>query len=90
MHYLSHRSVVCRKHSLILLLAVLALYFVPVLNAQYRASIQGVVEDPQGAVIPGADIKLVDTATNQTLTTKSDGMDSTISMLFLPAASISP
>lgn len=32
--------------------------------AQYRTSIQGVVTDPQGAVIPGATLKLVDEATN--------------------------
>jgi len=41
--------------------------------AQYRASIQGVITDPAGAVIPGATVTLTDTATNQTLTSTSSG-----------------
>ena len=40
-----------------------------VAHAQYRASIQGVVSDPTGAVVPGANVTLTDTATNQKLTT---------------------
>ncbi len=72
MRYLFHRYFVYQKHGLVLFLAALAMLLVPMASAQYRASIQGVVEDPQGAVIPGADVKLVDTATNLTLTTKSD------------------
>jgi hypothetical protein len=42
-------------------------------HAQYRASIQGVVTDPQGAVVPGATLALTDKETNRTLTTTSDG-----------------
>lgn len=38
-------------------------------HAQYRASIQGVVSDPTGAVVAGANVTLTDTATNQKLTT---------------------
>ena len=56
--------------------AALALvsFFVPMAaHAQYRASIQGVVTDPQGAVIPGAALSLTDVSTNLTLTAKSDG-----------------
>src|SRR5882724_6757342 len=40
--------------------------------AQYRASIQGVVTDPQGAVISGATITLKNLETNQTLTATTD------------------
>src|ERR1700741_5408355 len=43
-------------------------------QAQYRASIQGVVTDPQGAVVPGATVTLTDKETNRTLTaTSNDG-----------------
>lgn len=41
--------------------------------AQYRASIQGTVTDPQGDVIPGAEVTLIDNATNQTLKSTSNG-----------------
>src|ERR1051325_7845139 len=41
-------------------------------HAQYRASIQGVVTDTQGAVIPGATITLTDKQTNRTATATSD------------------
>ena len=40
--------------------------------AQYRASIQGVVTDPQGAVVSGATITLKNLETNQTLTATTD------------------
>ncbi|MGB6303005.1 MAG: TonB-dependent receptor [Acidobacteriaceae bacterium] len=44
--------------------------------AQFRASIQGVVTDPSGAVIPGATVTLTDTSTNHTdtATTSADGV----------------
>jgi hypothetical protein len=41
-------------------------------RAQFRTSIQGTVTDPQGAVIPGATLTLVDLATNETVIRKSD------------------
>lgn len=41
-------------------------------HAQYRASIQGVVTDAQGAVIPGATLTLTDKDTSRTLTATSD------------------
>lgn len=39
--------------------------FVPSMQAQYRASIQGVVTDRQGAVIPGAKLTLKNESTNE-------------------------
>ena len=40
--------------------------------AQYRASIQGVVTDPQGDVVSGATVTLKNLDTNQTLTATTD------------------
>jgi len=45
----------------------------PTLHAQFRTSIQGVVTDPTGAVIPGATLTLKNLATNQIYTRTSDG-----------------
>jgi hypothetical protein len=41
-------------------------------NAQFRASIQGTVTDPDGAVVPGAQISLKDNGTNHVITTTSN------------------
>src|SRR5580692_6867699 len=41
-------------------------------QAQYRASIQGVVTDPQGAAVSGATVTLKNLETNQTLTATTD------------------
>jgi len=41
-------------------------------HAQYRASIRGVITDPQGAVVPGTTVTLVNTDTNQAMTAQSD------------------
>ena len=49
------------------------LIFAAVAHAQYRASIQGVVTDTQGAVIQGATITLKDSQTNRTVSATSDG-----------------
>ncbi len=42
-------------------------------HAQFRASIQGTVTDPGGAVVPGAALSLTDTDTNKVLTATSNG-----------------
>ncbi len=41
-------------------------------HAQFRTSVQGVVTDPTGAVIPGASLTLKDNANNQTITRTSN------------------
>src|ERR1700683_3251466 len=61
------------KHSslagrvVLLIVGIIAL--TALVQAQYRASIQGVVTDPTGAVVSGATVTLTDTGTNQKLTT---------------------
>lgn len=57
----------------VLLLIVSIVASAVFVQAQYRASIQGVVTDPTGAVIAGATITLKDKETNRTLTATSDG-----------------
>ena len=51
--------------------AALALFAAP-LHAQFRASIQGTVTDPDGGVIPNATLTLKDNQTNNTLTATSN------------------
>lgn len=45
---------------------------VGVVHAQFRASIRGTITDPQGAVVPGATVTLVNKQTNRTVTATSD------------------
>src|SRR5260370_44285 len=52
--------------------AVCAVFLVAAAHAQYRASIQGVVTDSQGAVVSGATITLQNEETGQTSKTTSD------------------
>src|SRR5689334_11130931 len=58
------------------LLAFCAIFSVSLAHAQYRASIQGVVTDQQGAVVPGATVTLKSQETNreQQATTNSEGV----------------
>src|SRR5882762_5442551 len=51
-----------------ILLSACAVFFAAAAHAQYRASIQGVVTDPQGSVVSGATVTLKNLDTNQTLT----------------------
>lgn len=46
--------------------------FIGIAQAQYRASIQGVVTDPQGAVVSGATVTLTNLGTNQVQTATTD------------------
>ncbi len=61
-------------------LMLLALFILLVgagnLKAQFRASLQGTVADPSGAVVPGASVTLTNTETNfsQTVTTNESGV----------------
>jgi hypothetical protein len=54
------------------LLALSSILVSVMAQAQYRASIQGVVTDPQGAVVQGATVTLIDKQTNRTVTATSD------------------
>ena len=51
-----------------LLLFAFILGMAPFATAQYRASIQGVVTDPSGAVVPGVRLTLKNTSNNHTMT----------------------
>ncbi|HKV24536.1 MAG TPA: TonB-dependent receptor [Candidatus Acidoferrum sp.] len=53
-----------------------ATFLLSTANAQYRASIQGVVTDPQGAAVQGATVTLTNLQTNQTQvsTTNENGI----------------
>ena len=59
--------------AVIFVLAVATCGLPPVAQAQFRASIQGTVSDPSGAVIPGATVTLTDLGTSKVFTTTSDG-----------------
>ena len=65
-------------------MAVVWLCFTSSAVAQFRTSIQGVVTDPTGAVIPGATLTLKNLSTNETITRTSDG-DGVYNFNALPA-----
>jgi hypothetical protein len=54
------------------LLVVSTIFFSNLAHGQFRGSLRGTVSDPQGAVIPGAKVTLVNTDTNSTLVSTSD------------------
>jgi hypothetical protein len=55
-------------------LALCAMFFAASgAHAQFRTSVQGVVTDPTGAVIPGATLTLKNNSTNETVVHTSDG-----------------
>jgi hypothetical protein len=53
--------------------AACAVFLAVAAHAQYRASIQGVVTDPQGGVVSGATLTLTNLETNQKQTATTDG-----------------
>jgi len=55
-----------------LLLFAFLLGMAPFATAQYRASIQGVVTDPSGAVVPGVALTLKNNSNNHTMTATSN------------------
>src|SRR5689334_15174062 len=62
-----------RKYFLALATVCLVLMWsLPSIGQVLKGSISGTVEDPQGAVISGAQVKATNTATGATLTTTSD------------------
>jgi hypothetical protein len=65
-----------RKLALLFLLLAVFVCAAPSLHAQFRTSIQGVVTDPTGAVIPGATLTLTDNGTGakQVRTTDNSGV----------------
>ena len=68
-----HRATFTRLPYVVLLcVAAMSLLHPAALQAQYRTSIQGVVTDPAGAVIPGATLTLTDTGTNEKQVRASD------------------
>jgi len=63
--------ILCGKFARALTLVSVCLAITTAL-AQYRASIRGVVTDPQGATISGATVTLTNKETNQVFTTTTD------------------
>jgi len=55
-----------------LAVCLFSLFFLTSAQAQYRASIQGTVTDPQGAVVPDATITLTNRETGQTSTAQTN------------------
>ena len=56
-----------------IVLAIAGCLFGATASAQFRTSIQGVVTDPQGDVIPGATLTLTNLSTNETIVRTSSG-----------------
>src|SRR5690348_6351390 len=59
----------CRR---VFLLFSLVALFSTLAQAQYRGSLHGTVTDPQGAAISGANVTLLNTATNQKTVSTTD------------------
>ena len=50
----------------------LIVFSVSICHAQFTSNVQGVVQDPSGAVVPKATVTLVNTGTQVTRTTATD------------------
>lgn len=61
-----------RTHRAALLAAAAVVAFAPAAHAQFRASITGTVTDTTGAIIPGAQVTLLDNQTGKQLTSTSN------------------
>src|SRR6185312_3764005 len=70
----THTTRAFTRAGFVSILAVLwaVLLFVPAAQAQFRASIQGTVTDPDGAVIPDATLTLKNNETGSLLTATSN------------------
>jgi len=61
-----------RRLFVFMMLVICVALFPTLGHAQYRGSLRGTITDPQGLVIPGATVTLVNTDTNRTTVSTSD------------------
>jgi len=61
-----------KRFVFVMLLVICVALFSRLGHAQYRGSLRGTLTDPQGLVIPGATVTLVNTDTNRTIVSTSD------------------
>ena len=73
-----------RRSALSVLALFATIFGANVAHGQYRTSVQGVVTDPSGAVIPGASLTLKNNSTNETVVRTSSG-DGVFNFNALPA-----
>ena len=79
-----------RRLFVFMMLVICVALFPTLGHAQYRGSLRGTITDPQGLVIPGATVTLVNTDTNRTTVSTSDhGQASTGSAAGFDSVSIS-
>jgi hypothetical protein len=72
-HKVDHSAAIRRRLSWTIIGPIAAMALTGLMaHAQFRASIQGTVADPSGAVIPGAQITLTDTSNNRTQSATSN------------------
>lgn len=67
-----HKEKRARISSVLLTIAMFLMFFPIVSSAQAVSGVTGVVTDPSGALIPGAQVLLVDTKTSRELTTTTN------------------
>ena len=69
---MSFRCLLHRRNLVIAAMTMTMVFVAQLAHAQFRASIQGTVTDPTGAVIPNATLTLNDADTGSTLTATSN------------------